>query len=300
MLSGIGPLQQLVQLGIDCHYDLPGIGQNLQDHLECHIQIETKQPVSLNREVQPHRMLKAGIEWFLLKKGVASVNQCHVGAFINSRENLSHPDIQFHFFPVFFDKNWIPTPTTYGYRIGVGPVRPISRGEVRLRSKDPDDVLLIDPNYLAEEEDWAVMREAIRMGIKVSRQPAFKDFHFKEHTPGFDIADDQALDDFIREDASSAYHPCGTCKMGPREDAMSVVDTGACVYGIRSLRVIDASIMPSVPSANINAATIMLAEKLADTILGKEKLRAMNLPICPNNSTGSMGVADLGGASCNS
>lgn len=278
MLSGIGPREHLQEMNIKCEVDLPGIGENLQDHLECHIQIETRQPVSLNKELQPHRMLKAGIEWFLFKRGVASVNQCHVGAFINSRLDMPHPDIQFHFFPVFFDKNWIPTPTTYGYRIGVGPMRPVSRGTVRLRSRNPDDPLLIDPNYLAEEEDWRVMRTAIRIGVQVSRQPAFKGFHFKEHTPGFDISDDVALDAFIREDASSAYHPCGTCKMGAPDDGLAVVDTQARVRGVANLRVVDASIMPSVPSANINAATIMLAEKLADTILGNPPLLPLSLP----------------------
>jgi len=267
MLSGIGPRKHLEEHGITCVADVPGVGQNLQDHLECHIQIETKKPVSLNRELQLHRMLIAGVQWFLQKKGVAAVNQCHVGAFIRSDQSVPHPDIQFHFFPVFFDKDWIPTPTTYGYRIGVGPMRPVSRGQVKLKSRNPDDSLLIDPNYLAAEEDWKVMREALRIGIKVSRQPAFKAFHFKEHTPGFDISDDAALDEFIREDASSAYHPCGTCKMGENSDPLAVVDSKGRVRNIGNLRVIDASIMPSVPSANINAATIMLAEKLMAALL---------------------------------
>ncbi|MNQ98703.1 GMC oxidoreductase [Pseudomonas jessenii] len=146
-------------------------------------------------------------------------------------------------------------------------MRPVSRGQVKLKSCNPDDSLLIDPNYLAAEEDWRVMCEALRIGIKVSRQPAFKAFHFKEHTPGFDISDDAALDEFIREDASSAYHPCGTCRMGETSDQLAVVDSKGRVRNIGNLRVIDASIMPSVPSANINAATIMLAEKLMAALL---------------------------------
>ncbi|NVZ67117.1 GMC family oxidoreductase N-terminal domain-containing protein, partial [Pseudomonas gingeri] len=134
MVSGVGPADHLLEHGIATKVDLPGVGENLQDHLECHIQIETKEPVSLNRELQYHRMLWAGIQWFSCKKGVASVNQCHVGAFLNSTPTTPHPDIQFHFFPVFFDKDWIPLSTTYGYRIGVGPMRPSSRGTVKLRS----------------------------------------------------------------------------------------------------------------------------------------------------------------------
>ena len=161
MLSGIGPAEHLREHDLACAVDLPGIGQNLQDHLECHIQVETREPISLNRELQPHRMLWAGIQWFGLRKGVAAVNQCHVGAFLNSSPGTPHPDIQFHFFPVFFDKDWIPVSTTYGYRIGVGPMRPTSRGSVRLRSNKVADPLRIDPNYMATEEDWRVMREAM-------------------------------------------------------------------------------------------------------------------------------------------
>ncbi|MBN3563670.1 choline dehydrogenase [Aliamphritea spongicola] len=272
MLSGIGPAAHLKEHDIDCQADLPGVGENLQDHLECHIQIETKQPVSLNRELQPHRMLWAGIQWFGAKAGVASVNQCHVGAFLNSSPETVHPDIQFHFFPVFFDKDWIPVPTTYGYRIGVGPMRPTSRGNVRLRSNKATDPLRIDPNYMATDEDWRVMREAMSLGLEAARQPAFKPYHYREDTPGIHIREGKAMDEFIREDAASAYHPCGTCKIGTQEDAMAVVDSQLRVRGVQNLRVIDASVMPSLPSANINAATIMLAEKACDLLLDKPAL----------------------------
>ncbi|MDB4536900.1 GMC family oxidoreductase N-terminal domain-containing protein, partial [Oceanospirillaceae bacterium] len=214
MLSGVGAAEQLAEHAIECKVDLPGVGENLQDHLECHIQIETKQPVSLNRELQPHRMLWAGMQWFGFKKGVAAINQCHVGAFLNSATHTSHPDIQFHFFPVFFDKDWIPVSTTYGYRIGVGPMRPTSRGSVRLASNKVTDPLLIDPNYMSTQEDFRVMREAIRLGLEAAEQPAFKPFHYREDTPGVQICSTKEIDDFIRDDAASAYHPCGTCKMG--------------------------------------------------------------------------------------
>lgn len=278
MLSGIGPANHLREHGIACQVDLPGVGENLQDHLECHIQIETKEPVSLNRELHPHRMLWAGTQWFACKKGVASVNQCHVGAFLNSSPTTPHPDIQFHFFPVFFDKNWIPVPTTYGYRIGVGPMRPTSRGTVRLRSAIVSDALRIDPNYMSTEEDWRVMREAMRLGLEFAAQPAFKRYSYREDTPGCHIRGGKAMDEFIREDVSSAYHPCGTCKMGEAEDPMVVVDNQLRVFGVESLRVIDASVFPSVPSANINAATIMLSEKASDILLGKPPLTPESLP----------------------
>ncbi|UZE26074.1 choline dehydrogenase [Pseudomonas sp. B21-056] len=278
MLSGIGPADHLREHGIECRVDLPGVGQNLQDHLECHIQIETKEPISLNRELQPHRMLWAGAQWFGLKKGVASVNQCHVGAFLNSSAATPHPDIQFHFFPVFFDKNWIPVSTTYGYRIGVGPMRPTSRGTVRLRSAKVSDPLLIDPNYMATDEDWRVMREAMRLGIEFANQPALKRYNHREDTPGTHIRSGKAMDEFIREDAASAYHPCGTCKMGQKKDPMAVVDSQLRVLGVDNLRVIDASVFPSVPSANINAATIMLAEKASDILLKRPALQPEALP----------------------
>lgn len=278
MLSGIGPGAHLREHGIACQVDLPGVGENLQDHLECHIQIETKEPVSLNRELQPHRMLWAGMQWFGFKKGVASVNQCHVGAFLNSSPTTPHADIQFHFFPVFFDKNWIPVSTTYGYRIGVGPMRPTSRGNIRLRSAKVSDPLRIDPNYMATEEDWRVMRESMRLGLEFAAQPAFKRYNYREDTPGTHIRGGKAMDEFIREDAASAYHPCGTCKMGSCDDSTAVVDSQLRVLGVENLRVIDASVFPSVPSANINAATIMLSEKASDILLGKQPLTPDSLP----------------------
>ena len=274
MLSGIGPADHLIEKGIVPRVALPGVGENLQDHLECHIQIETREPVSLNRELQLHRMLWAGAQWFGFKSGVASVNQCHVGAFLKSAPHIAHPDIQFHFFPVFFNKDWIPTRHTNGYRIGVGPMRPTSRGRVRLRSRQPEDSLSIDPNYMDTEEDWRVMRESIRLGLLFSRQPAFRRFHYREDMPGVDVSATAAVDEFIRLDASSAYHPCGTCKMGTNHDESAVVGADLRVKRVERLRVIDASVMPSLPSANINAATIMLAERASDLLLGRPMMQA--------------------------
>ncbi|MEM5370179.1 choline dehydrogenase [Paraburkholderia azotifigens] len=277
MLSGIGPGDHLNEKGIVPRVELPGVGENLQDHLECHIQVETREPVSLNRELQLHRMLWAGVQWFGFKSGVASVNQCHVGAFLKSASHIPHPDIQFHFFPVFFNKDWIPTRHTNGYRIGVGPMRPTSRGRVRLKSRRAEDPLSIDPNYMKTEEDWRVMRESVRLGLLFSRQPAFRRFHYREDMPGVDVSAIADVDEFIKQDASSAYHPCGTCKMGAKHDPSAVVGPDLKVRGVERLRVIDASVMPSVPSANINAATIMLAERASDLVLGRPAMQAQPL-----------------------
>lgn len=272
MLSGIGPEAHLREHGIEVVHHAPMLGENLHDHLEAHIQVETDQPVSLNKYLKPHLMVWAGIQWFAWKGGVAAVNQCHVGAFLKSDETVTHPNIQFHFFPVFFGENWIPNPAKNGYRLGAGTMRPESRGTVRLASANPDDALLIDPNYLATERDRHEMREGLKLGRELLAQAAFKPFHRREDLPGEQVRTDAELDEFIRKDASSAYHPCGTARMGADGDERAVVDLELKFRGIDGLRVVDASVIPSVPSANINACVFMIAEKAADMILGNAPL----------------------------
>jgi choline dehydrogenase len=278
MLSGLGPEAQLKAHGIPVILDVSNVGENLQDHLEAHVQVETDKPVSLNRYLKPHLMLWAGIQWFGWKGGVAAVNQCHVGAFLRSTPETTHPDIQFHFFPILFGPNWIPDPAKNGYRLGAGPVRPESRGTVRLASADPNDAPLIDPNYLATEKDWFVMREGLKLGRELLAQPAFKEFHQREDLPGAHVKTDADWDEFIREDASSAYHACGTARMGPDGDNRAVVDLDLKFRGIDGLRVVDASVIPAVPSANINACVFMIAEKAADIILGHKPLPPEAVP----------------------
>lgn len=274
MHSGLGPESHLRHHGLPVHCDIAALGENLHDHLEAHIQVETDKPVSLNRYLKPHLMLAAGIQWFGFKSGVAAVNQCHVGAFLRSKETVSHPDIQFHFFPVFFGENWIPNPSMNGYRLGAGPMRPESRGTVRLASADPNAAPLIDPNYLATDGDWFVMREGLKRGREILAQPAFKEFHRREDLPGDSVQSRADLDAFIRKDASSAYHPCGTARMGENGDSRAVVDLDLKVSGVDGLRVVDASVIPAVPSANINACVFMIAEKAADLVLGNTLLPA--------------------------
>ncbi|MFY1709620.1 choline dehydrogenase [Tritonibacter scottomollicae] len=272
MLSGIGPAGQLKAQGIPVLVDTPQLGENLHDHLEAHVQVETDKPVSLNRYLKPHLMVWAGMQWFGWKGGVAAVNQCHVGAFLRSGPEITHPDIQFHFFPILFGPNWIPDPAKNGYRLGAGPMRPTSRGTVKLASADPAKAPLIDPNYLATDHDWHVMRQGLKFGRELLAQSAFKDFHVREDLPGDHVKTDADWDDFIREDASSAYHPCGTARMGADGDSRAVVDLELNFKGVAGLRVVDASVIPAVPSANINACVFMIAEKAADIILGKQPL----------------------------
>ena len=278
MLSGIGPARHLASHGISALCDAPMLGENLHDHIEAHIQVETDQPVSLNRYLKPHLMLWAGLQWFGWKGGVAAVNQCHVGAFLRSDAAVSHPNIQFHFFPIFFGPNWIPYPRKNGYRLGAGTMRPESRGSLRLASTDPAAAPLIDPNYLATERDRIEMRQGLKMGRELLAQAAFKPFHRREDLPGAAVRSDADLDAFIREDASSAYHPCGTARMGADGDDRAVVDLQLRFRGIDGLRIVDASVIPAVPSANINACVFMIAEKAADIILQRRALPAENLP----------------------
>lgn len=239
MLSGIGPQAQLRQHGIQVRHDAPMLGENLHDHIEAHIQVETDKPVSLNKYLKPHLMMWAGMQWFALKKGVAAVNQCHVGAFLRTGAEVTHPNIQFHFFPILFGPNWIPDPAKNGYRLGAGPMRPESRGTLRLASADPNDAPLIDPNYLATERDRREIRDGLKIGREVLAQQAFKEFHRREDLPGSSIRTDAELDEFIRHDASSAYHPVGTARMGADGDERAVVDLQLKFRGIDGLGALD-------------------------------------------------------------
>lgn len=278
MLSGIGPEDHLRQHGIRAVLNAPMLGENLQDHIEAHVQVETDKPVSLNKYLKPHLMLWAGIQWFGWKGGVAAVNQCHVGAFLRTGPEVTHPNVQFHFFPVFFGANWIPNPSKNGYRLGAGTMRPESRGTLRLRSANPADAPLIDPNYLATDRDRLEMREGLKMAREVLAQPAFRDYHRREDLPGVKVQTNAQLDEFIREDASSAYHPCGTARMGAEGDPRAVVGLDLKLRGIDGLRIVDASVIPAVPSANINACVFMIAEKAADLILGRPALPPQHVP----------------------
>ncbi len=276
MLSGVGPADHLRAHGIDVHTDLPGVGGNLHDHLEVHVQHRCREPVSLNRYLRLDRKLRVGIQWFLFKSGVTARNQPNAGAFLCGNDGVDHPNVQFHFFPAFFGGDWIVRADQQGYRLGAGTMRGTSRGTLRLASADPAAAPLIDPNYLATEADRIGLREAFQLARETLAQPAFARFDAGEADPGPRVRTDAEIDTYIRQASGSAYHPCGTCRMGGGEDTGAVVDSQGRVRGIEALRVVDASIMPSIVSSNLNCVVMMMAEKLSDTILGAPPLEPLD------------------------
>lgn len=277
MLSGIGPAADLRAAGVAVAHDLPGVGQNLQDHLEFYFQVECLEPVTLLEAMRPHNMVKIGLRWFLFHDGPAASSQLEAGGFIRSGAGVRHPDIQFHFLPALVEDHGRSKGRMHAFQSHVGPMRPASAGWLKLRSADPRQHPVIEPNYLAEARDRAEMRACVRLTREIVAQPAFDRYRGRELQPGAAVTDDTAIDAFVRRKADSAYHPSCTCKMGT--DALAVVDPQCRVRGLDGLRVVDASIMPSIVSGNLNAPTIMMAEKAADLILGRPALRPEQVPV---------------------
>ncbi len=268
MLSGLGPADQLRQLGIEVIADLPGVGANLQDHLEVHLKhLSPHKGISQNHLLRRHRILMAGFQWYLFKSGPAARAPSRVGAFFESGEDAGFPDIQFHFWPYFLE-GWSPPPDKDGYCFDVGPVRSTSRGWVRLRSADPFDAPMIQLNGLSTGEDLALFRRAIAIARDIAAQPAFDFCRGPEVSPGAGVTSDADLDAYIRANSNSAYHSCGTAKIGT--DDMAVVDAQGRVHGVEGLRIADASIMPTIINGNINAPVMMIGEKIAQHILGRD------------------------------
>ena len=279
MLSGIGPADALRTAGVDVAHDLPGVGQNLQDHLELYVQQACTQPVTLLDTMKPHNMALAGMRWFAFKNGPAASSHLEAGGFVRSNSGVEHPDIQFHFLPALIDDHGRSAGKQHAFQVHVGPMRPESRGHLTLRSSDPQVHPLIEPNYLAEEQDRVEMRRSIEISREIFAQGPFDPFRGEEIKPGSAVRSAAELDAFVRARADSAYHPCGTCKMGDPDDPLTVVDPQCRVVGVAGLRVVDASIMPSEPSGNLNAPTIMLAEKAADIVRGRPALPRSNAPV---------------------
>ena len=275
MLSGIGPAQALKQLGITLRVNLPGVGRNLQDHLEIHLQHECPEPVSLNVYMHPLRKLAVGLRWLLTHGGPAAVNQSHVGAFLKLRPGSAHPDTQIHFWPVIFNAWEVPY-DRFGFRMGVGPLRPTSRGELRLSSTDPAGHPLLSFNYCTTEEDRSLLRDCVKLARDIAAHSVFEPFRSTEIDPGPDVQTDKEIDAWVRETATTSWHPIGTCAMGDAEAAHTVVDPETRVKGITGLRVVDASIMPSMVSSNPNAVVMMMAERAADLILGRTPLEPVD------------------------
>jgi choline dehydrogenase len=277
MLSGIGPGAHLAEHGIDVVADRPGVGANLQDHLELYIQMAASQPVSLYKYWNLFGKAWVGANWLLNRKGPGASNQFESCGFIRSRAGVDYPDVQFHFLPIAVRYDGQAAAEGHGFQAHVGPMRSPSRGTVSLRSADPGDDPVIRFNYMSHEEDWRDFRSCIRLTREIFAQEAFKPFLRHEIQPGADVQSDDELDAFIREHAESAYHPCGTCRMGRRDDPGAVVDSEARVIGVEGLRVADSSIFPRITNGNLNAPSILVGEKVSDHVLGLA-------PLPPDNS----------------
>ncbi|MEO1705354.1 MAG: choline dehydrogenase [Pseudomonadota bacterium] len=269
MLSGIGPAAHLAQHGINVVADRPGVGQNLQDHLELYIQMAASQPVSLYKYWNLLGKAYVGARWMLTRTGPGASNGFESTGFIRSAAGVDYPDIMFHFLPIAIRYDGQAAAEGHGFQAHVGPMRSPSRGSVTLTSADPAQAPRILFNNMAHEEDWHDFRKAIRLTREIFAQEAFAPFVKHEIQPGAEAQSDDALDDFIREHAESAYHPCGTCKMGAASDPMAVVDPECRVIGVDGLRVADSSIFPRITNGNLNAPSIMTGEKAADHILGR-------------------------------
>lgn len=275
--SGIGPGAVLQKAGVEVLHDLPGVGENLQDHSEVYIQYACKEPITLNGKMGLFSRFLIGAEWVLFKRGLSVTNHFESGGFIRSDAALASPDIQFHFLPAAMRYDGKKPLKGHGFMVLTGPNKPKSRGHVRLRSADPFEQPDILFNYLDREEDREGFRRCLRLTREIIAQPAFDRFRGEEMAPGKDVQKDDEIDAWVRETMESTYHPCGSCRMG--EDAMAVVDSELKVRGLEGLRVIDSSVFPSEPNANLNAPTIMLAERAADMVRGKPLLPPSNAPV---------------------
>jgi len=277
MLSGIGPADHIKETGITPTHSLPGVGQNLQDHIEIYIQMECLQPVSIFKYYNLLGKAYVGARWLFTRTGLGASNQFEAGGFIRSRAGVEHPDLQYHFFPMAVRYDGQSPNDGHGFQAHVGPMRSQSKGWVKLRSANPDDAPRIRFNYLSKSEDWQEFRAAVRLTREIFQQQSMAPFRGAELSPGPDVQSDSDIDAFVRSAVESAYHPSCSCKMG--SDDMSVVDSDCKVIGLEGLRIVDSSIMPSIVSGNLNAPTIMLAEKAADFIAGKEPLAPSDAPV---------------------
>jgi choline dehydrogenase len=274
--SGVGPATFLRGLDIPLVIDLPGVGANLQDHLEVYQQYECLQPVSLVKALKPWNQPAIGAQWLFLQDGIGASNQFEAGGFIRTSENFKWPNIQYHFLPVAINYNGSNPIKRHGFQAHMGSMRSPSRGRVHLRSKDPRQHPSILFNYMSDEQDWAEFRAGIRITRDIMRQPALAPYAGPEITPGALAQTDAELDAFVRQHAETAFHPAGTNAMGDGE--VAVVDSQGRVHGLRGLRVVDASIMPEIVTGNLNAPTIMMAEKIADLIRGRTPLSRAQTP----------------------
>jgi choline dehydrogenase len=267
LLSGVGDSEILGRFGIPVVADVKGVGRNLQDHLDCSIQYECTQPITLYSQANPLRAARTGLQYLLFGSGLATGQGLESGAFLKSRPDLETPDLQFHFIAALMTDHTRKKADRHGFMAHVCQLRPESRGYISIKSADPLSAPIIQPNYLEAEEDRRALREGVRQARDVFAQKAFDPYRGPELMPGAHIQRDDQIDAWVRKTAETIYHPVGSAKMGKDRD--SVVDTSLKVYGVEGLRVVDASVMPSLVSGNTNAPTIMIAEKASDMILGR-------------------------------
>jgi choline dehydrogenase len=275
MLSGVGPEEELKNHDIKIISALNGVGENLQDHLETYVQYECTKPITLYSSFNPINMALIGMQWFLFKKGIAAHSNLEIGGFIRTNEMVDYPNMQYHFFPSLVIDHGRQNPSCHAFQAHVGPMRPTSRGFVKLKSSNPIDSPRIQFNYMQTEHDLNEMREGIKIARNIFHQKSFDHYRGKEISPGENINSNDGLNNFIRSKGDTAYHPSCTCKMG--NDDMSVVDQDLKVYGVEKLRVVDASIMPNIVSGNLNATTVMIAEKASDLIQNKITAEKVNI-----------------------
>ncbi len=277
--SGIGPAETLRAAGVEVLKDLPGVGANLQDHLEVYFQFRCKQPITLNGQLDWFHRFLIGARWVLTKDGLGATNHFESCAFIRSKAGLKWPDIQYHFLPGAMRYDGNAAFDGHGFQVHVGPNKPTSRGHVRITSSDPTVKPEILFNYMTTDEDIEAFRACIRLTREIINQPAFDAFRDEEIQPGAHLTEDAEIDAWVRENAESAYHPSCTCKMGSVDDPMAVLDPECRVIGFDGLRVVDSSIFPTITNGNLNAPTIMVAERASDLILGNDPLPASNAPV---------------------
>lgn len=278
-VSGIGPKSVLEAAGVPVLHELPGVGENLQDHLEVYFQYRCKQPISLNSKLDYFNMGLIGARWLLFKSGLGATNHFESCGFIRSRAGLQWPNIQYHFLPAAMRYDGQAAFSGHGYQVHVGPNKPSSRGHVHIHSADMAEAPEIVFNYLTHEQDRQDWRDTIRLTREILNQPAFDMFKEDEIQPGFDVENDEQIDAWVRANVESAYHPSCTCKMGADNDPLAVLDSQCRVRGIQGLRVVDASVFPTITNGNLNAPTMMVAEKAADMILDKAPLAPLNVDV---------------------
>ena len=277
--SGVGPMSVLMAAGVPVRHDLPGVGENLQDHLEVYFQYRCRKPITINGHLGLLSKLRIGAQWVLTKSGLGATNHFESCGFIRSRVGLAAPDIQYHFLPAAIRYDGQAAFDGHGFQVHVGPNKPDSRGHVRISGPDSIHEPLIQFNYLSTEKDLADWRQCLRLTREILQQPALDEFRGGEIQPGIDLSDDAAVDAWVRRNVETAYHPSCSCRMGARNDERAVVDPQCRVRGLEGVRIVDSSIFPTIPNGNLNAPTIMVAERAADLILGKEPMRILDAPV---------------------